>query len=356
MALQDDLAALLTSLQTDITNLAAGQQADQATITDLQAQLAAAADALSTAQTAASTAQATATADDAQLAAAQDQVTQLQQAVTDLGNQIAQFTPVTPPPPPPAAPTVTGVSPASGSDTGGDTVTVTGTGFTAATAVNFGDLGVSFNVTDDGTLTAVTTAAPDGTVDVTVVTPAGTSATSAADQFTFSAPVTPPPPPPPVLPTVTGVTIPDGGGNPAGGDSVAVTGTGFTGAAAVVFGTVPATNFTVTDDSTLTAISPAGTGTVDVTVVTAAGTSVTGTADQFSYSDAATTPPATGTIPGATPVPVDPNAAPVAAGTLPPDTVVTEVPAGVVPVVIPPGAVATTADSLPADATVTPTQ
>jgi ribosomal protein L29 len=61
MALQDDLAALLTSLQSDVTNLAAGQLADEATITNLQQQLA-------TAQTALTTAQDTATSDDAQVA------------------------------------------------------------------------------------------------------------------------------------------------------------------------------------------------------------------------------------------------------------------------------------------------
>jgi hypothetical protein len=37
-----------------------------------------------------------------------------------------------------AAPVVTGVSPASGQVADGDTVTVTGSGFTNATAVSFG--------------------------------------------------------------------------------------------------------------------------------------------------------------------------------------------------------------------------
>ena len=44
-----------------------------------------------------------------------------------------RFTYVVPP-----VPTVTGVSPTSGPSTGGTTVTVTGTGLTGATAVNFG--------------------------------------------------------------------------------------------------------------------------------------------------------------------------------------------------------------------------
>ena len=67
-----------------------------------------------------------------------------------------------------------------------------------------------------------------------------------------------------------------------------ITGTSLTGATAVDFGTTPATNVTVVDDTTITADSPAGTaGTVDVTVITPAGTSATSPADQFTYSVAA---------------------------------------------------------------------
>ena len=62
-----------------------------------------------------------------------------------------------------------------------------------------------------------------------------------------------------------------------------ITGTGFTGATAVDFGTTAATNVTVVSDTTITADSPAGTGTVDVTVTTPGGTSATSPADQFTY-------------------------------------------------------------------------
>ena len=62
-----------------------------------------------------------------------------------------------------------------------------------------------------------------------------------------------------------------------------ITGTGFTGATAVDFGTTPATSFTVVSDTSITADSPAGTGTVDVTVTTPGGTSATSPADQFTY-------------------------------------------------------------------------
>ena len=54
-----------------------------------------------------------------------------------------------------------------------------------------------------------------------------------------------------------------------------ITGTSFTGATAVKFGTTAATTFTVNSSTSITATSPAGTGTVDVTVTTAGGTSPT---------------------------------------------------------------------------------
>ena len=65
-------------------------------------------------------------------------------------------------------------------------------------------------------------------------------------------------------PTVTGISPTSGPA--AGGTLVTITGTGFTGATAVDFGTNPATDLTVVNDTTITADSPAGTGTVDVTV------------------------------------------------------------------------------------------
>ncbi len=86
-----------------------------------------------------------------------------------------------------AAPTVTSVSPTSGSDAGGTSVTITGTGFNGASDVEFGATpAASYTVDNDTQITATSPAAADGTVDITVTTPGGTSATSAADQYTFT--------------------------------------------------------------------------------------------------------------------------------------------------------------------------
>jgi hypothetical protein len=86
-----------------------------------------------------------------------------------------------------AVPTVTGIGPTTGQPAGGDTVTVTGTGFTGATGVTFGTVAASALVVASDTSLTVTS--PPGTagttVHVTVTTPAGTSATTAADQFTY---------------------------------------------------------------------------------------------------------------------------------------------------------------------------
>jgi spore germination protein YaaH len=83
-------------------------------------------------------------------------------------------------------PVVADVVPTSGPGTGGTTVTITGCGLSGATGVKFGGTAAaSFTQVSDTEITAVSPAGATGTVDVTVTTPGGTSATSAADQFTF---------------------------------------------------------------------------------------------------------------------------------------------------------------------------
>jgi IPT/TIG domain len=81
-------------------------------------------------------------------------------------------------------PQVTGIFPASGDAAGGDSVTITGTGFTGATGVEFGSVSAQMTVDSDTEIIAVSPPG-SGTVNVTVVTPNGTSATGPADQFTY---------------------------------------------------------------------------------------------------------------------------------------------------------------------------
>ena len=87
----------------------------------------------------------------------------------------------------PAPPTVTGVNPNTGPPGGGTGVTITGTNFTGATAVRFGGTAAGSFTVNSATQISTTSPTGTGTVDVTVITPAGTSTTSGADQFAYTA-------------------------------------------------------------------------------------------------------------------------------------------------------------------------
>ena len=186
----------------------------------------------------------------------------------------------------PPVPTVSGVSPASGPTTGGTTVTITGTGLSSATSVDFGPGNTSqnFTVSNPTTITAVVPSGALGTADVTVTTSEGTSSTSAADQFTYTAPPGP---------AITSVSP----GNSPNGSFVTISGSGLAGATAVDFGAGnPAATFVASNAATIYATAPPGSGTVDVTVTTPAGTSAVNRPDQFTY----TVPPAP-TVTGVSP-------------------------------------------------------
>jgi hypothetical protein len=90
-------------------------------------------------------------------------------------------------------PAITSITPSSGSIAGGTVVKITGTDFTAASAVKFGDTpAASFAVISETEMTA--TAPPTsvaGRVDITATTLAGTSPTSGGDRFNYQACVVP---------------------------------------------------------------------------------------------------------------------------------------------------------------------
>jgi hypothetical protein len=81
-------------------------------------------------------------------------------------------------------PTVTSVSPSSGSIAGGTSVTITGTTFTGETSVTFGGTSAtSVSVVNSTTITCVTPAHTVGLVTVAVTTPPGTGSLSNAYQY-----------------------------------------------------------------------------------------------------------------------------------------------------------------------------
>lgn len=172
-----------------------------------------------------------------------------------------------------AAPTVTGLDVVTGGTAGGTTVVLTGTNFNGTSAVKFGTTAAtSFTVNSNTQITAVSPAHAAGTIDVTVTTPVGTSATGAADHFTFAA-----------GPAVTGIS--PSSGTSAGGTSVTVTGTGFTGASAVTFGATAAASYNVDSATQITAVSPVhAIGAVDITVTVSGATSATGAGDVFTFT------------------------------------------------------------------------
>src|SRR5215813_1857386 len=88
-------------------------------------------------------------------------------------------------------------------------------------------------------------------------------------------------------PTVTNIN--PNTGPTSGGSSVTITGTNFSGATAVRFGSNAAGSFTVDSATQITATSPTGVGTVDVTVTTAGGTSAISLGDRFTYGLVGTT-------------------------------------------------------------------
>jgi Bacterial Ig-like domain (group 3)/IPT/TIG domain len=92
------------------------------------------------------------------------------------------------PPPASSSVSITSVSPAHGTAQGGTSVTITGTGFTAppaVTGVSFGGAAAQFTI-DSGTQMTATSPHGSGTVHITVTTPAGTSAATAADQYRYT--------------------------------------------------------------------------------------------------------------------------------------------------------------------------
>lgn len=83
------------------------------------------------------------------------------------------------------------------------------------------------------------------------------------------------------LPTVTGIS--PASGPTAGGIEVTITGSGLSGATSVHFGANAASSVNVESPSTVKALAPAGTGTVNVTVTTSRGTTPVTSADRFAY-------------------------------------------------------------------------
>lgn len=189
------------------------------------------------------------------------------------------------------APTVTSVSPATSPTTGGQAITVTGTGFLTGAVVKIGTTScASVTVVDSTTITCTTAAKAGGTYDLTV-TNTDTQVGTLTNGFAYQG-----------APTVT--TVSPSLGDVGGGQVITITGTNFLAGALVTIGgtscavsSVAATSITCTTGAKL-----AGTYSVVVTNTDSqAGTKATA----YTYADAPTVTavsPATGDIAGGTTV------------------------------------------------------
>ena len=180
------------------------------------------------------------------------------------------------------APSISSLTPSSGPDAGGTSVTIIGENFTGATAVSIGTstlLAGSFTVVDDTHITFTTPANSAGIVDISVINPGGSAVYPSGFTY-FPAPA----------PTISSI-VPNSG-PVAGGTAVVITGTDFTGATTFTFGGTVAT-CTVDSATQITCTTPPhAAGPVDVVVTTPSGTATS--TGGFTYIAATLTVAASG--------------------------------------------------------------
>ena len=159
-----------------------------------------------------------------------------------------------------AKPTFTSFTPTSGGT--GTSVVITGTHFSGAIGVTFGGIAATFDVDSDTQVTAAVPASAPAKAKIRVTTAAG----SATSPTTFTRPVAAKPTITSFSPTISGT-----------GSAVVITGTHFTGATGVTFGTSAA--FTVDSDTRITAIVPlTAPAKIKINVTTPAGSVKSATA------------------------------------------------------------------------------
>jgi hypothetical protein len=168
-------------------------------------------------------------------------------------------------------PSVTNVAPATGPVSGGTELHIGGTNFTGATEVRFGSTPASFTVNSSSKIEAIAPPGAEGTVDVTVTTPEGTSEITRADHFSYV-------PPGPAV-----VEVRPAEGTAAGNLPVSILGAHFEHVMEVTFGAASA-SFSVVSPEHLDATTPPGEApTVNVRVTTLEGISPVWPGDEYQY-------------------------------------------------------------------------
>lgn len=173
-------------------------------------------------------------------------------------------------------PQVSSAIPISGPLTGGTQVNISGSGLSSATEVFFGVApATEFEIVSDTLIYAISPAGNSaGEVGITIITPNGDSVPSSTSEFAYIAAT------PPSITSVFPVF-----GSATGGTQITITGANLSGATAVDFGGIAATQFVANSDNSILAVAPAGTvpGIVPVTVTTASGSSAASPGANFTF-------------------------------------------------------------------------
>jgi len=142
------------------------------------------------------------------------------------------------------APTISSVSPNTGPNSGGTSVTISGTNLSTTSQVTIGGIAAQITSLTSTSVTVTTVRSSSvGLVAVGVTTTGGTA--TASNSFTYSS----------SAPTITGVS--PNTGVRAGGSSVTITGTNLTSITSVAFGGSTAANITAQTATSITVTVPA---------------------------------------------------------------------------------------------------
>lgn len=175
------------------------------------------------------------------------------------------------------APSLSSLTPTSGSVVGNETITLTGSGFSSASVVRIGGALATVASRTSTTLEVLTPAGSEGVVDVAVINP-GAQTSTLTGGFTYIAPIAPP-----TIASVTPATGPT-----AGGTVITVNGTLFKAGALVTLtvggAPVAATNVVVVTSAQLRATTPAhAAGLASITVRNPVDALEGSRADVFTY-------------------------------------------------------------------------
>ncbi len=194
-------------------------------------------------------------------------------------------------------PTISALSPSSGSAAGGTPVTLLGSGFIPGITVSFGGVPVTnFSVVNSTQITLTTPSGTVGSVPVMVTSPAGAFG-GLSNGFTYLV----------ATPQLTSVAPSEG--LLVGGTPITLTGSGFVVGATVTIGGQPARNVAVTSPTMITAVTPPGVPGAAMVLITNPGGLITGRATGFIYS-------ATASVSSLAVTGVSPASGPMAGGTL----------------------------------------